>query len=51
MGSKTHIARTDDIIGKIIRMVIETNALTAGIAILTLVLFVVFPDENYFFCP
>lgn len=49
--SRTNMPHTDDVIGKLIRSVIETNALTAGVAVLTLILFIAFPKDNYFLCP
>jgi hypothetical protein len=42
---------TNDVIMRLVRLVMETNSLTAGIAILSVILFVSFQDANYFICP
>jgi len=42
---------TNDVILRIVRLVMETNSLTAGIAIFSVILFVSFPSRPYFLCP
>jgi hypothetical protein len=39
------------IIRRLIRLVIETNTLTALVALTGLVVFIVFPNDNFFVCP
>ncbi|KAF9460302.1 hypothetical protein BDZ94DRAFT_1311674 [Collybia nuda] len=43
--------KTDDIILRIVRLTIETNSLSAGIAIITLATYIAFPNNNLSFCP
>lgn len=42
---------TNDVIMRLVRLIVETNSLTAGIALFSVILFVVFPTSNYFICP
>ncbi|KAJ7275027.1 hypothetical protein C8J57DRAFT_1313423 [Mycena rebaudengoi] len=43
--------QTNDVVKRIVRLIMETNALSAGVAILGLVLFAGVPGTNYFVCP
>ncbi|KAF9458912.1 hypothetical protein BDZ94DRAFT_1269418 [Collybia nuda] len=43
--------RTDDVVLKIVRLTIETNTLSAGVAIITLVTYIAFPNDTLSFCP
>ncbi|TFL00613.1 hypothetical protein BDV98DRAFT_605254 [Pterulicium gracile] len=43
--------QVDFMITKIVRMIVETNTLTASVALVALVAFVKFPANNYFLCP
>ncbi|KAG6810035.1 hypothetical protein H0H92_013625 [Tricholoma furcatifolium] len=42
---------TNSILMRLVRMIMETNLLTAGMAILTVSLFFAYPEEQYFTCP
>ena len=49
--SEFRLREVDFVIRRIVRLTVETNALTAGAALLSLLLMVVFPKNNYFMCP
>ncbi|KAI0261387.1 hypothetical protein BC834DRAFT_972791 [Gloeopeniophorella convolvens] len=42
---------SNSILAKIVRLTIETNAASATVAIVALVMFVGWPHHNYFYCP
>lgn len=42
---------TNDVISRLVRLIMETNSLTAGVAVFSVILFVAFPNANYFICP
>ncbi|KAJ7484758.1 hypothetical protein FB451DRAFT_92131 [Mycena latifolia] len=43
--------QTNDVVKRIVRLIVETNTLSAGVAILGLILFAGVPGTNYFVCP
>ncbi|KAJ7136011.1 hypothetical protein C8R44DRAFT_976737 [Mycena epipterygia] len=43
--------QTNDFVKRIVRLIVETNAFSAGVAILGLILFAGVPGTNYFVCP
>ncbi|KAF9460300.1 hypothetical protein BDZ94DRAFT_1311672 [Collybia nuda] len=50
--NNTRLARrTDDIVLRIVRLTIETNSLSAGVAIITLATYIAFPSDTLSFCP
>ncbi|KAG7087218.1 hypothetical protein E1B28_013199 [Marasmius oreades] len=42
---------SQDILFKVVILIIESNTLTAGIAVLSLIMFAGFPKQNWFTCP
>ncbi|RDB16341.1 hypothetical protein Hypma_003058 [Hypsizygus marmoreus] len=42
---------TNDIVMRLVRLVMETNSLTAGMATIAVILFLALPNRNYFICP
>ncbi|KAJ7259006.1 hypothetical protein C8J57DRAFT_1472220 [Mycena rebaudengoi] len=48
---KTAEPSTQHIVGRIVRLIIETNALTASMAVISLAAFSGFPGMTYFICP
>ncbi|KAJ7770495.1 hypothetical protein B0H16DRAFT_1515657 [Mycena metata] len=50
-ASKNNHRQTNDLVKRIVRLIIETNALSASVAILGLILFAGAPGTNYFVCP
>ncbi|KAJ7910613.1 hypothetical protein B0H13DRAFT_599752 [Mycena leptocephala] len=50
-ASRENHRQTNDLVKRIVRLIIETNALSASIAIVGLVLFAGVPGTNYFVCP
>ncbi|KAK7046665.1 hypothetical protein R3P38DRAFT_79558 [Favolaschia claudopus] len=43
--------QSNDIVKRIVRLIIETNALSASVALIGLILFAGVPGTNYFVCP
>jgi len=50
LKAKSEISSTNLLLAKLVRLVLETNLLTAIVALLTLVLHVTLPDKAYFSC-
>ncbi|KAJ7151141.1 hypothetical protein C8R46DRAFT_1304774 [Mycena filopes] len=50
-ASKSNHRQTNDLVKRIVRLIIETNTLSASVAILGLILFAGAPGTNYFVCP
>ncbi|KAJ7096718.1 hypothetical protein B0H15DRAFT_946181 [Mycena belliarum] len=50
-ASKQNHRQTNDVVKRIVRLIVETNALSASVAILGLILFAGVPGTNYFVCP
>ncbi|KAJ6631128.1 hypothetical protein B0H10DRAFT_708496 [Mycena sp. CBHHK59/15] len=50
-ASRQNHRQTNDVVKRIVRLIVETNALSASIAILGLILFAGVPGTNYFVCP
>ncbi|KAJ6571731.1 hypothetical protein B0H19DRAFT_1255670 [Mycena capillaripes] len=50
-ASGAHHRQTNDLVKRIVRLIIETNALSASVAIIGLILFAGVPGTNYFVCP
>ncbi|KAF8189863.1 hypothetical protein K438DRAFT_1971374 [Mycena galopus ATCC 62051] len=50
-ASRENHRQTNDLVKRIIRLIIETNALSASVAIVGLILFAGVPGTNYFVCP
>ncbi|KAJ6486923.1 hypothetical protein C8R45DRAFT_1098184 [Mycena sanguinolenta] len=50
-ANRENHSRTNGLVKRIVRLVIETNALSASVAILGLILFAGVPGTNYFVCP
>ncbi|KAJ7755373.1 hypothetical protein DFH07DRAFT_492788 [Mycena maculata] len=50
-ASRQNHRQTNDLVKRIVRLIIETNALSATVAILGLILFAGVPGTNYFVCP
>lgn len=48
---KNSIPETNMIITRVIQLTVQTNCLTAAVAIVTFTLFIAFPNQNYFMCP
>ncbi|KAJ7432831.1 hypothetical protein B0H11DRAFT_2297150 [Mycena galericulata] len=46
-----HHKQTNDIVKRIVRLVIETNTLSMIVAVLSLILFIGTPNTTYFICP
>jgi len=42
---------SNHVVPRVVRLTIETNTLTAGVALLSFVLYVAFPNEIYYTCP
>ncbi|THU83381.1 hypothetical protein K435DRAFT_734000 [Dendrothele bispora CBS 962.96] len=47
-NADTHIARTKLLVGRLIRLTIETGSVTATVALANLILITVFPDKTYY---
>ncbi|KAJ6449422.1 hypothetical protein C8R47DRAFT_1230653 [Mycena vitilis] len=50
-ASRSNHRQTNGLVKRIVRLIIETNALSASVAILGLILFAGVPGTNYFVCP
>ncbi|KAJ7695454.1 hypothetical protein B0H17DRAFT_1055931 [Mycena rosella] len=50
-ASRQNHKQTNDMVKRIVVLIIETNALSAGVAIVGLILFAGVPGTNYFVCP
>ncbi|KAJ7512067.1 hypothetical protein B0H11DRAFT_473038 [Mycena galericulata] len=50
-ASRQNHKQTNDLVKRIVRLIIETNALSATVAIIGLILFAGVPGTNYFVCP
>ncbi|KAJ7839578.1 hypothetical protein B0H14DRAFT_3869710 [Mycena olivaceomarginata] len=50
-ASRENHRQTNDLVKRIVRLIIETNALSASVAIISLILFAGVPGTNYFICP
>ncbi|KAF7350449.1 hypothetical protein MVEN_01350300 [Mycena venus] len=50
-ASRENHRQTNDLVKRIVRLIIETNALSASVAIVGLILFAGVPRTNYFVCP
>ncbi|KAK0194314.1 hypothetical protein F5146DRAFT_1119572 [Armillaria mellea] len=51
MCSTTHFCRTRTLLTKLIRLTIETGSVTAIVALLSFVLFIVFPNQAFYMTP
>lgn len=51
LRSRSHMKSSDFIISRIVTLTIETNSLSASVAIITLILFIAVPDYPLFICP
>ncbi|KAK0236463.1 hypothetical protein EDD85DRAFT_954322 [Armillaria nabsnona] len=49
--SSTHFHRTRMLLTKLIRLTIETGSMTAVVALLSFVLFIVFPNQSFYMTP
>ncbi|KAJ6590609.1 hypothetical protein DFH09DRAFT_208498 [Mycena vulgaris] len=50
-ASRQNHRQTNDVVKRIVRLILETNALSASVAIVGLILFAGIPGTNYFVCP
>ncbi|KIJ32614.1 hypothetical protein M422DRAFT_52769 [Sphaerobolus stellatus SS14] len=50
-GSGKSMIRSSTAIQSIVRVIVETNSISAGVAIISIVLYFALPDTNYFICP
>jgi len=50
-ASRQNHRQTHDLVKRIVRLIVETNTLSASVAIVGLILFAGVPGTNYFICP
>ncbi|KIJ48732.1 hypothetical protein M422DRAFT_247590, partial [Sphaerobolus stellatus SS14] len=50
-GSGKSMIRSSTATQSIVRVTVETNSISAGVAIISIVLYFALPDKNYFICP